>query len=314
MSAPAAVRPAPPVDPALAAGAAWIEGEIVPIAEARIPLTDTGFTRSDLTYDVVSVWKGSFFRLDQHLARFERGNRKLRLNMGGLTQDELRAILHDLVARTGLRDSYVSMTCTRGVPPAGSRDPREFRNRLYLYAIPFVWLLTWEDRDTGMPAILAKSVERISPRAVDPTVKNFHWGDLTASLFEAYDAGARFSVLLGADGYVTEGPGYNVFAWVDGELLTPDAGALEGITRLTTMEIARAQGIPVREARIDEATFRRADELFACTTAGGIMAITSLDGKPLGDGTAGPLTRRLRDLFWEAHGDPRYSEPIAYAD
>lgn len=301
----------PAVDPALAAGAAWIQGEIVPIAEARIPLTDTGFTRSDLTYDVVSVWNGAFFRLDRHLDRFARNCRKLRLDLG-MSEDELGATLHDLVARTGLRESYVSMTCTRGVPPPGSRDPRTFQNRLYLYAIPFVWLLKWEERDTGMPAIIARSVERISPNAVDPTVKNFHWGDLTASLFEAYDRGARFSVLLGADGTITEGPGYNVFAYVDGELLTPDAGALEGITRLTVMELAREAGLTVRETKIDEPTFRRATELFATTTAGGVMAITSLDGQPLGDGTAGPLTRQLRDRFWAAHSEPRYAQPIAY--
>lgn len=105
-----------------------------------------------------------------------------------------------------------------------------------------------------------------------------------------------------------------MFALVDGELLTPDAGALEGITRLTVMELAREQGIPVRETKIDEATFRRGSELFSSTTAGGVMAITSLDGRPIGDGTAGPVTRRLRDLYWEAHSDPRYITPIDYGD
>ena len=298
-------------DNPLAAGAALVDGQIVPIAEARIPITDTGFTRSDLTYDVVAVWGGAFFRLDDHLDRFERGCGKLRLDPG-LNRGELQSTLHELVRATGLREAYVDIICTRGTPPPGSRDPRQFRNRFYAFAIPYVWLLKWEERDTGMDAIIPRSVERISPRSIDPTVKNFHWGDLTRGLYEAYDNGARFPVLLDGEGYITEGAGYNVFAYVDGELLTPDRGALEGITRLSVMELAREHGIPVREARIDEATFRRADELFSATTAGGVMAITKLDGVPLGDGTAGPLTRRIRDLYWEAHSDLRYITPIVY--
>ena len=302
-----------PVDPRLAAGAALIDGEVVPIDEARIPITDTGFARSDLTYDVVAVWGGAFFRLDKHLDRFERGCQRLRLDPG-LSREQITAALSDLVRRTGLRESYVDIICTRGVPGPGSRDPRTFRNRFYAYAIPYVWLLKWDERDAGMDAVIPQSVRRIPPSSIDPTVKNFHWGDLTRGLYEAYDRGARFPVLLDADGTVTEGAGYNVFALVDGELLTPDAGALEGITRLTVMEIAREQGIPVRETRIDEATFRRGSELFSTTTAGGVMAITSLDGQPIGDGSAGPVTRRLRDLYWEAHADPRYSTPIDYGD
>ena len=309
-STEAAPRFSSPHNP-LAAGAALIDGEVVPIDEARIPITDTGFARSDLTYDVVGVWGGAFFRLDKHLDRFERGCKRLRLDPG-LGRDQIAAALTDLVRRTGLRESYVDIICTRGVPAPGSRDPRTFRNRFYAYAIPYVWLLQWDERDQGMDAVIPQSVQRIPASSVDPTVKNFHWGDLTRGLYEAYDRGGRFPVLLDGDGNITEGAGYNVFALVDGELLTPDAGALEGITRLTVIELARERGIPVRETRIAEATFRRGTELFATTTAGGVMAITSLDGQPIGDGTAGPVTRRLRDLYWEAHSDPRYITPIDY--
>lgn len=294
-----------------AAGAAHIDDAIVPIDEARIPITDMGFARSDLTYDVVAVWEGAFFRLDAHLDRFERGCKRLRLDPG-LSRDQIEEALTNLVRRTELRASYVDMICTRGVPAPGARDPRTFRNRFYAYAIPYVWVLNWDERDSGMDAVIPRNVERISPKAVDPTVKNFHWGDLTRGLYEAYDRGARFPVLLDADGIITEGPGYNVFALVDETLLTPESGVLEGITRLTVIELAREHGVAVRKAKIDEATFRRGTELFASTTAGGVMAITSLDGRPIGDGTAGPVTRRIRDLYWAAHSDPRYITPIEY--
>jgi branched-chain amino acid aminotransferase len=292
-----------------AAGAALIDGMVVPINEARIPITDMGFARSDVTYDVVAVWRGAFFRLDAHLDRFLRNCKRLRLDPG-LSREQIAQALTELVRRTELRDSYVDMICTRGVPAPGVRDPRSVDNRFYAYAIPYMWLLAWDERDSGMDAVIARQVERISPKAVDPTVKNFHWGDLVRGLYEAYDRGARFPVLLDSDGNITEGPGYNVFALVGGTLLTPDSGVLEGITRLTVIELAREHGIGVRETTLDEATFRRGTELFASSTAGGVMAITSLDGRPIGDGTAGPLTRRIRDLYWAAHSDPRYITAI----
>lgn len=295
----------------LAAGAALIDGEVVPIDEARIPITDMGFARSDVTYDVVAVWKGAFFRLDAHLDRFTRNCDRLRLDPE-LSREQLARALTDLVRCTGLREAYVDVICTRGVPAPGVRDPRKMRNRLYAYAIPYVWILKWDERDSGMDAVIPRSVERISPRSVDPTVKNFHWGDLTRGLYEAYERGARFPVLLDADGNVTEGPGYNVFALVEGALLTPGAGVLEGVTRSTVLELAREDGISTHETTIDEETFRCGTELFAASTAGGVMAITSLDGVPIGDGTSGPVTRRIRDLYWAAHSNPRYTTLIDY--
>lgn len=304
---------APALDPALADGAAWVEGEVVPISEAKISIVDTGFSRSDVTYDVVAVWDGAFFRLDDHLARFERSCEALRLDPG-LSRDEMAAILIELVQRSGLRESYVETICTRGISQAGSRDPRTFQNRFFAYAIPYVWLLKPEDADAGMDAIIARSVRRIPTTSIDPTVKNFHWGDLTRGLYEAYDRGARYPILLDADGNVTEGAGYNVFAYVDGRLLTPIAGTLEGITRMTVLELAERDGVPAEAVELSEADFRRADELFATSTAGGVMPITSLDGVPVGDGRVGRLTARLRDLYWQAHSDQRYLTPVDYGD
>jgi branched-chain amino acid aminotransferase len=297
----------------LARGAAWVDGDIVPIREARIPLLDTGFTRSDVTYDVVSVWQGSFFRLADHLERFEDSCRKLRLTPP-LAREGVRAILFDLVRRAGLRDAYVEMLCTRGIDTTGSRDPRRFENRFYAFAIPYVWLLPPEEREVGMGAVVARTVQRIPASSVDPTVKNFHWGDLTRGLFEAYDRGARFPILLDSDGNVTEGAGYNVFAVADGRLLTPVAGAFEGITRRTVLEIAAEQGIAADAVELPEERLRAAGEIFATSTAGGVMPITTLDGEPVGDGMPGPLTRRLRDLYWAAHEEPRHATPVEADD
>jgi len=294
----------------LSEGAAFVDGEVVAIGDARIPITDTGFLRSDLTYDVVGVWRGAFFRLDDHLDRFERGCDRLRLKPP-YCREEIAWILHEIVRRSGLRDSFVEMICTRGVSDGG-RDPRRFANRFYAYAVPYVWILPEAEHGTGMDAVVARTVERISSRAVDPTVKNFHWGDLTRGLYEAYDRGARFPVLLDADGRVTEGPGYNVFAIRGGGLVTPDSGALEGITRRTVLELAAEQGMATEVRPMSEDELRGADELFATSTAGGVMPITKLDGEPLGEGRPGPLTTRLRDAYWAAHEDPRFTVAVDY--
>jgi branched-chain amino acid aminotransferase len=254
-----------------------------------------------------------FFRLGDHLDRWESSCRALRLTCP-YTRDEVIAILLQLVRRTGLRQSYVEVICTRGIPPAGARDIRLFENRFYAFAVPYVWLLRPEDADSGMDAVITTHVERISPVAVDPRVKNFHWGDLTRGLHEAYDRGARYPILLDARGFVTEGPGYNVFALVDGKLLTPASGTLEGITRKTVLELAAGEGLEVAQADLRPADLRVAAELFATSTAGGIMPITTLDADPVGDGRVGPVTELIRTRYWEAHSDPRYTVPVVYEE
>jgi branched-chain amino acid aminotransferase len=298
--------------PGFERGAAFAHGRYMPIDEAQVSILDTGFSRSDVTYDVVAVWGGAFFRLEDHLQRFERSCRELRLKLK-YDRDEVASILIELVRLTGLRAAYVETICTRGVDREGVRDPRRFENQFFAYAIPYVWLLDPGSDTTGMDAVIARTVRRIPSTSIDPTVKNFHWGDLTRGLYEAYDRGARYPVLLDHDGNVTEGAGYNVFALVDGRLLTPSSGTLEGITRRTILELAEREGIPAESVPLSEEAFRSGAELFATSTAGGVMPIVSLDGEAVGDGTAGPVTRRLRELYWQAHEDPGYITRVDYS-
>lgn len=290
-------------------GCAWIEGEYLPIAEARIPITDTGFTRSDCTYDVVATWKRRFFRLEDHLARFERSWQAMHLQPP-LSLAEMRRILHECVRRSRLEDAYVEMILTRGVPPAGIRDPRQFQNRFYAFAIPYVWIVQPADQLVGTHLIVARDVTRIEPRSVDPAVKNFHWGDMTRGLYEAYEREAVTAVLLNAAGEVTEGPGFNVFVLKDSVLWTPASGVLEGITRKTVLELAAQDGIETRVTMFDPAVLYGADEIFLTSTAGGVMPVTSLDGKPVADGKPGETSIRLRQLYWAAHGDEAFTEAI----
>jgi branched-chain amino acid aminotransferase len=296
--------------PPWTAGAAWIDGRYCPVGDARLSVLDLGVTRSDCTYDVVHVWQGRFYRLDAHLDRFAASMARLRLDPG---QDRagIEDILHGCVRRAGLRDAYVSMTCTRGRMLPGSRDLRTARNSFYCYALPFIWISRPEQQETGARMRISE-LTRIPPQSVDPTVKNYHWLDLDLALLDAYDHDADLVVLRDLSGAITEGAGYNVFAHLDGRWLTPGQGTLAGITRRSLIELTREAGQRVDEGELTADDLLRADEVLVTSTAGGIMPVTVVDGAPVGTGAPGPLTRDLKDRYWASHQDPRYSTPVRY--
>lgn len=296
---------------AFASGCAWIEGEYMPVQEARIPILDAGFVRSDLTYDVVGVWEGSFFRLPDHMDRLERGCRRIRLELPK-PRAEIEQIAIETVRRSQLREAYVETVITRGVPTPGERDPRRWTPRLYVYAIPYVWIVRPEQQDLGTQVVVARDTRRIPSGSVDPTVKNFHWGDLVRGLFEAYDRDAWLPILLDGDGLVCEGPGFNVFAILDGELVTPSRGVLEGITRRTVIEIAEELGWAVQVGDVPASALYRAQEIFLTSTAGGVMPVSKLDGHLVGEGRPGPMTTAIRERYWELHRNPRYALAVNY--
>jgi branched-chain amino acid aminotransferase len=295
---------------AWAGGAAWIDGGYRPIEEAKISVLDLGVTRSDCTYDVVHVWRGRFYRLGDHLDRFGASMDRLRLDPGH-DRAGIEAILHGCVRRAGLREAYVSMTCTRGRLAPGSRDLRTARNTFYCYAIPFVWISAPEQQATGA-SLWISEMTRIPPDSVNPLIKNYHWLDLDVALLDAYDHGAQLVVLRDASGAITEGPGYNVFGYVDGRWLTPVSGTLAGITRRSMIELATEAGEVVEEGLLTADDLRRAAEVLITSTAGGIMPVTRIDGQPVGSGTPGPRTTMLRERYWASHEDPRFATPVRY--
>jgi branched-chain amino acid aminotransferase len=155
-------------------------------------------------------------------------------------------------------------------------------------------------------------VVRIPPQSVDPLVKNYHWLDLDLALLDAYDHDADLVVLRDLSGAITEGPGYNVFAFTGDRWLTPADGTLAGITRRSVIELAREAGQQVEQGQLTADDLYLAAEVLVTSTAGGVMPVTVIDGKPVGTGSPGPLTRQLQDLYWASHSDPRYSTPVRY--
>ncbi|MFN6993582.1 MAG: aminotransferase class IV [Aquincola tertiaricarbonis] len=285
-------------------GIAYTGGRYLPLAEASIPMTDRGFVRSDATYDVAHVHQGRFFRLDDHIERFFWSMSQLRMSLP-LDAAAVREILLQCVARSGLREAYVQMTCTRGVPPPGSRDPRACTNRFHAFCQPFVWIATPQQQEAGIAMVVSR-VQRIPAASVDTRVKNFHWLDLTMGIFDAYDRGALVAVLVDGQGQVTEGAGFNVFAVAGGQLHTPRHNVFEGMTRRTVLELAPHLGLQARVGPVSVAALQAADEVFITSTAGGVMPVTRLDGHAVGSGRPGPVTRAVQSAYWQrAASDPR---------
>lgn len=291
-------------------GVAYMDGQYLPIQEAKLSVLDYGFLHSDATYDVVHVWNGAFFRLGDHLERFFRGMSELHMSIPFDTA-QVTEILHNCVALSGLENAYVEFICTRGTSPEFSRDPRDAENRFVAFAIPFGSVANKEQMERGLH-LAVTDVLRIPPSSVDPTVKNYHWLDMVKGLYAAYERGADTAVLIDVNGNVSEGPGFNIFAVKDGVVSTPNLSVLLGITRQTILDLCAEMGLPCHAQDIAVEDLKSADEVFVTSTAGGVMPVSKIDGQPIGSGEVGLLSERMMALYWQLHADDRYRSVVSY--
>jgi branched-chain amino acid aminotransferase len=304
--------------PDFSQGAAYIDGQYVPMSEAKISVGDWGFTRSDVTYDVVHVWGGQFFRLEDHLDRFQRSLEGYRLKPP-VDRDEMREILARCVALSGLREAYVAMISTRGLPRIpGSRKPSDCENTFIAYARPWIDVIPPAVQERGAH-LWVSSVPRISPLSQDPTFKNFSWRDLSSSLHEALDHGYDTAVLLDAEGYATEGAGFNLFVVKGDVVTTPDRGALLGVTRRSVLDLCDELGLEGRVAPVTLQDMMEADEVFTSTTAGGVMPCSRVGNTTIGNNIMmndrpGPVSLKIKALYWKKHEEGWHGTPVNYAD
>ena len=296
----------------LSLGAAWMNGKVLPISQATIPVNDWGLVHSDITYDVVPVIDGAFFRFDEYLTRFLSSMENLHLDPG-MTKLDIQAALHQMVGKANLRDSYVAMVCSRGKPKiSGSRDPRDCENHFFAWCVPYVHIIKPEVVEQGATAWIAQNAYRIPENSVNPRVKNYHWGDFTQGIFEAKDNNYETVILLDYDGNVTEGPGFNVFAVKDKVLITPDKGVLAGVSRKTVLEMADYLGINTSVRSLSLKELLEADEVFLSSSGGGVIPIIRVNETIFGNGASGPISVRLNETYWKWTTLEKYRDPIDY--
>lgn len=272
-----------------------IGGRICPPDEAKVSVFDRGFLYGDSVYETVSTTQGRLFALGAHLDRLERSAALIGLRAPPRAEIE-RAIAETMLA-AGNAESRVRITLTRGVgkvdlDPASADEPQ-----LIVLVMPFQPLPRSLYQSGASGAIV--SIVRNDPRAIDPAIKSGNYLNNVLALGEARRQGAHEALLCAADGTVAEGASSNVFLVKDGQVRTPglDVGILAGITRAQVLALARADGIPTREARLHPDELRGADEAFITSATRAVLPLTRIDGAAIGDGRPGPVTRRLMQLL-----------------
>ncbi|MGX2041995.1 D-amino acid aminotransferase [Methylocaldum sp. MU1018] len=267
-------------------GLVYLNGDYLPLNEAKVSVLDRGFLFGDGVYEVVPVYGGRPFRLDEHLRRLDSSLRGIRMT-NPLSDDRWAEIFDRLI--TGEHDQYIYLQVTRGAAPK---------------------------RDHAIPADVRPTVfvmcSAITPIPVDGvravTLDDIRWQwchikaiTLLANVLlrqEAVDRGAAEAILV-RDGWITEGAASNVFAVIDGVLTTPPKGSdlLPGITRDLVLELARENGVPAVERRIQLDDLKRAPEIWLTSSTREILPVIELDGVAVGRGEPGPLWPQMQAVY-----------------
>jgi branched-chain amino acid aminotransferase len=270
----------------------WIDGELLDGAHARIPIIDHGVLYGDGIFEGMRATQGRIFRLDAHLARLSYGARALHLALpGGLPA--LRSVAEQTLAAFGDPDAYVRLIVTRGDGALGV-DPTTCPRPRVICLADRIALFSDEKRRAGL-ALITSSWRRPASDALDPRIKSLNYLNNVLAKGEAKRQGADDALLLNAHGHVAEASVANVFAVQRGVLLTPPTtdGCLDGITRASVLECARALGIPSVERTLGRMDLFAADEVFLTGTGAGMVRVASLDGEPIGEPAQHPISDRL---------------------
>jgi len=271
----------------------WINGEVMPLVEARIGVEDRGFQFADGVYEVIRVYGGRAFALAEHLARLERSCAGISLAMP-MSADELAGHIQRLIVRAALRDGMIYLQLTRGQAP---------RNHVFGQCTPTLLFYARE-----LPPV-PLAAESPGLKLISVNDERWHrcWIKSIALLpnvlakNQAVAAGADEAVFI-ADGYATECCSSNLFIVARGSLLTHPVGpkVLPGITRLMLLELARRLDIAAIERPISEAEALAADEVFITSTTREIGWVGQWNGRRIGQGRCGPVTSRLHELLRQA--------------
>jgi branched-chain amino acid aminotransferase len=276
----------------------YIDGEWHTRETARVSVFDHGFLYGDGVFEGIRVYNRRVFRLDVHLARLAASARALALPLPTSTT-ELADLVRDAVRRNRLDDAYIRLIVTRGVGDLGI-DPRTCAQPTLVIIVTTIQVYPPDLYATGI-RLITSATRQVSHEAVDPRVKSLNYLKNILAKIDAYQAGAHEAILLNADGFIAECTADNLFVVQAVELRTPAPldGALEGITRAAVLELARDLGLPAGTAHLTRYDVYTADECFVTGTGAEVMPVVAVDGRPVGNGGPGPVTRQLSAAFRE---------------
>ncbi len=274
----------------------YLNDRFVDRKEALISVFDHGFLYGDGVYETLRTYGGRFFMLPQHLARLQRSARLIGLTIP-VPEQEWPALLREAVERNGLTEAHLRITLSRGEGELGLDPALCPKPTLVIMARPIAQYPAHLFEE-GVPLTLAATRRNLAT-ALPPQIKSLNFLNNILAKREAGQAGTFDSLMLNAEGLLTECTTSNFFFVSGGGLYTPsvDCGILDGITREVVLTLARDNGMSVEEGRYPAEALAHAEEAFLTNTSMEIMPVRSLDQAPVGPGRPGPVTRRLRELF-----------------
>jgi branched-chain amino acid aminotransferase len=273
----------------------YINGKLFDKDDAKISVYDHGLLYGDGVFEGIRIYNGKVFRHDEHLARLYESAKHIALEIP-LAVGDMKKAVEDTVRANGLTEGYIRLVVTRG-PGTLGLDPRSCKPNVIVIA-DTISLYPRELYESGLKIVTA-SLIRNHPNALNPRIKSLNYLNNILAKIEAIRAGCLEALMLNHKGEVAECTGDNVFAIKHGVIRTPptDAGILEGVTRNVVMELARGAGIPLVEATLTRHDIYAADECFLTGTAAEVIAVTECDGRVIGSGRQGPITKQLREVF-----------------
>jgi branched-chain amino acid aminotransferase len=285
----------------------YIDGKYLPADQARISVFDHGFLYGDGVFEGIRAYNGRVFRLKEHLDRMYDSAKTIDLHPP-LSKNELSEVICELLKKNKLDNAYIRPIISRGVGDLGL-DPRKCPKPSVI-VIATSWGAMYGDLyEKGLRAITV-SVRRNPAEALPPNVKSLNYLNNILAKIEANYKGGDEAIFFDTNGYISEGSGDNLYVVKNGEILTPATlNNLRGITRMVVLEIAHSLGITVKEQNLGYYDLYAADEVICTGTAAEVAPITWIDGRVIGNGKPGPVTRQLMAAFktvTEKEGTPIY--------
>lgn len=286
----------------------YINGDYLPLSQARVSPVDQGFLLGDGIFDVVSAWKGKIFKLEAHLDRFFDSIQAARLNHD-MDREAWKEAIIETTRRNGLADASIRFIVTRGEPNGVVADPRDFSPTCIVWVAPYIFLADEEKRRAGI-RLMISSTRGFPADTLDPRYKCLDRLHSQLIRLEALEAGYDDALWLDHSGHVSESAASNLFIVKKGVLYTPSTGILRGITRDTILEIATELNIPWKEHPLSAFDVYVADEVFTCSTAGGVLPVREVAGRMIKGSTPGPMTQAIDSAYWAMRETDRYATAL----
>jgi branched-chain amino acid aminotransferase len=274
----------------------FVNGEFVRKEDAKISVYDHGFLYGDGIFEGIRVYAGNVFRLQEHMNRLYQSAKSILLEIP-YNQEALAELVLETVARNGFKDAYIRLVVSRGVGDLGL-DPNKCRIPSVIIIVEQLSIFPKELYDTGLEIVTA-ATRRNRADVLSPKVKSLNYLNNVLVRIEAHLANVSEALILNDQGYVAEGSGDNVFILKNGILYTPPGyvGALEGVTRNAIIDIAKELGYELKEEPFTKHDVYTADEVFLTGTAAEVIAVVKVDGRIVGNGIPGSVTKQLLEQF-----------------